>query len=105
LPLPAGWRAEPASRTIELAKLGDEVTVDFTISAAPGAAPIEIAQVLETNGKRWSFREDVIDYPHVPMQIVLQPGTVRLVPLVIGPPGGVGGHIARLGRTGGRRHA
>jgi LmbE family N-acetylglucosaminyl deacetylase len=97
VPLPAGWRAEPASRAIELAKLGDEATVDFTISAAPGAAPIEIAPVLETNGKRWSFREDVIDYPHVPMQIVLQPGTLRLVPLAIALPEGVVGYIAGSG--------
>ncbi len=26
-----------------------------------------------STGKRWALREDVIDYPHIPMQVVLQP--------------------------------
>ena len=99
LPLPAGWRTEPASRDIALAKLGDEVTVEFTVSAPANATPIEIAPVLDANGKRWSFREDVIDYPHVPMQVVLQPGTVRLVPLAIALPQGPVGYIAGSGDT------
>jgi LmbE family N-acetylglucosaminyl deacetylase len=99
LPVPEGWRAEPASRAVELAKLGDESTVEFTVSAPAGTAPIEIAPVLEADGKRWSFREDVIDYPHVPMQIVLQPGTVRLVPLQIALPEGLVGYIAGSGDT------
>ncbi|MDX2168228.1 MAG: PIG-L family deacetylase [Deltaproteobacteria bacterium] len=99
LPLPAGWRCEPSSRAVELAKLGDETTVELTVSAPAGAAPIEIAPVLEANGARWSFREDVIDYPHVPMQVVLQPGTVRLVPLAIALPAGLVGYIAGSGDT------
>jgi LmbE family N-acetylglucosaminyl deacetylase len=99
LPLPAGWRAEPASRAVELATLSDEATVEFTVSAPRGTAPIEIAPVIEANGKRWSFREDVIDYPHVPMQIVLQPGTLRLVPLTIALPPGAVGYIAGSGDT------
>lgn len=99
LPLPQGWRAEPASRAVELAKLGDETTVEFTVSAPPDAAPIEVAPVLEADGRRWSFREEVIDYPHVPMQIVLQPAALRLVPLRIALPAGLVGYIAGSGDT------
>jgi LmbE family N-acetylglucosaminyl deacetylase len=99
LPLPGGWRAEPASQPVELGKLGDEATLEFTVSAPANAAPIQIAPVLEADGKRWSFREDVIDYPHVPLQVVLQPGTLRLVPLAIALPDGLVGYIAGSGDT------
>src|SRR6185436_3897644 len=99
LPLPGGWRAEPPSRPVALAKLGDEATLEFTVSAPASAAPIQIAPVLEANGQRWSFREDVIDYPHVPLQVVLQPGTLRLVPLAIVLPDGLVGYIAGSGDT------
>jgi hypothetical protein len=44
-------------------------------------------------------REDVIDYPHIPMQIVLQPSALRLVPLAIALPEGTIGYIAGSGDT------
>lgn len=99
LPLPTGWRAEPSSQPVALAKLGDEATLEFTVSAPAQAAPIQIAPVLEANGRRWSFREDVIDHPHVPLQVVLRPGTLRLAPLAIALPEGPIGYIAGSGDT------
>jgi hypothetical protein len=84
---------------VELAKLGDETMPEFIVSAPSGAPPIQIAPQLQANGTRWSFREDVIDYPHVPLQVVLQPGTLRLVPLAIALPEGVIGYIAGSGDT------
>jgi hypothetical protein len=99
LPLPDGWRAEPAQQPIRLEHFGDETTVAFTVTAPSAAAPIEIAPAIETGGKRWSFREDVIDYPHIPMQIVFAPAAVRLVPLALALPKGTVGYIAGSGDT------
>jgi LmbE family N-acetylglucosaminyl deacetylase len=91
LPLPAGWKAEPAAQPVKLAKAGDEATVAFTVTAPAGAAPIEAAPVLAADGRRWSLAESTIDYPHVPVQLVLQPATLRLAPLSVQlPPGAIG---------------
>jgi len=97
LPLPDGWRATPARQPVSLARLGDETSVGFTVSAPPGAAPIEIAPRLDADGRAWAFREDVIDYSHIPMQVVLQPVTLRLVPLALQLPPGPVGYVAGSG--------
>ncbi len=99
LPLPAGWRAEPERQAIALARAGDEMTVHITVTAPDGAAPVEVAPRLEAGGRQWTFREDVIDYPHVPMQLVLQPVRVRLVPLALALPRGPIGYVAGSGDT------
>ncbi|MGH7786703.1 MAG: PIG-L family deacetylase, partial [Candidatus Binatia bacterium] len=99
LSLPEGWRAEPPQAPVKLAKLGDETSVTFTVSAPPKAQPIEVAPAIEVDGRAWAYREDVIDYPHIPMQIVLQPAALRLVPLDLRLPPGPIGYIAGSGDT------
>ena len=99
LPLPKGWSAEPRGQDVQLAKLGDETTVSFQVSGPRGAAPIDVAPAIEVEGEDWAWREDVIDYPHIPMQIVLQPSALRLVPLDLQLPSGVVGYIEGSGDT------
>jgi hypothetical protein len=55
--------------------------------------------VIEVEGKAWGFREDVIDDPHIPMQVVLQPARVRVVPLVARVPAGLIGYVEGSGDT------
>jgi hypothetical protein len=45
----------------------------------------------------WSLREDVIDYPHIPVQVVLRPATVRVVPLSLRIPDGRVGYVRGSG--------
>jgi LmbE family N-acetylglucosaminyl deacetylase len=88
LELPAGWTAQPASQPVSLAKLGDETTVSFDVSPAPGAAAGAARPVVRIGDAAWSLREDLIDYPHIPAQLVLRPASVELVPLSIKLPTG-----------------
>ncbi len=97
LGLPAGWKAKPASREVKLAKAGDETTVRFDVEAPAGAAPAVIHPSITVAGRRWSFREDVIDYPHIPVQVVLQPARLRLSPLEIQLPAGLVGYVQGSG--------
>ena len=99
LPLPEGWRAEPVSRPVRLARAGEETTVTFAVTAPRDARPIDVAPAIEADGRRWSLREDVIDYPHIPMQVVVQPATVRLVPLALRLPEGRVGYVTGSGDT------
>ena len=93
LQLPAGWRSEPVAAEVGLVKAGDETIVRFDVRAPEGAGPIRIRPEVEVDGKTWSMREDVIDYPHIPVEAVLQPASFRLVPLQLRIPAGRIGYL------------
>lgn len=97
--LPAGWRAEPAAHPISLAKAGDEVTVRFDVTPPKDAAAVEVRPVLTVDGRDepLTWREDVIDYPHIPYQLVLQPSRVKLVPVSLKVPAGLIGYVQGSG--------
>ncbi|HEX8107969.1 MAG TPA: hypothetical protein VF516_09595, partial [Kofleriaceae bacterium] len=63
-------------------------TVQFDVTPAPGAAAGEARPVVRIGDAAYSLREDVIDHPHIPVQVVLRPATVALVPLSIKLPAG-----------------
>jgi LmbE family N-acetylglucosaminyl deacetylase len=72
--------------------------------AAQAAANVSLARlfaepVLEVAGRDFSFREDVIDYPHVPLQTVLQPAKIRLSPVALQRPRGLIGYVEGSGDT------
>jgi LmbE family N-acetylglucosaminyl deacetylase len=97
LTLPAGWTATPASHAIQLAKAGDEVTLRFTVKPRGNATAGEATPVVRIGSESWSLREDVIDYPHIPIQLVLRPASVRLVPLELRVPAGRIGYVRGSG--------
>ena len=97
LALPAGWTAKPAAQDVKLAKTGDETTVRFDVTPAASAAAGEAHPVVKVDGQAWSLREDTIDYGHIPMQLVLRPATVQLVPLSIKIPSGRIGYVRGSG--------
>jgi hypothetical protein len=99
LELPRGWTAKPAAQDVTLAKTGDETTVRFEVVAAPGAAAGEARPVVRADNASWSLREDTIDYGHIPMQVVLRPAVVQLVPLAIRIPAGRVGYVRGSGDT------
>jgi LmbE family N-acetylglucosaminyl deacetylase len=86
LALPAGWTAKPASHKLSLAKSGDEVTVRFDVTAGGKATAGEATPRVRIGTETWSLREDTIDYAHIPMQLVLRPASVRLVPIELRVP-------------------
>lgn len=100
LQVPAGWTMEPASRSVTLARAGDETTVTFDVRGPAGAASsVQATPVFTSAGRSWSYRQTVIDYPHIPYQLVLQPASLKLVPLSIALPRGTVGYIRGSGDT------
>ncbi len=97
LELPEGWRAAPASHAVSLAKLGDETIVRFDVTPGGKAAAGEARPKVLVAGASWSLREDTIDYPHIPLQLVLRPASVRLVPLALALPQGRVGYVGGSG--------
>src|SRR6185436_17723566 len=66
LPVPEGWRVEPAFVAVELAKAGDEATARFRVTPKAGAEGAALRPAIDVDGRPWSYREYVIDYPHIP---------------------------------------
>ncbi len=99
LTLPAGWRATPEAVPVSLARAGDEVQVRFALTHQKGAPAGVVRPVIRVGAASWSFREDVIDYPHIPYRVILQPSTVRAVPLQITLPKGPVAYVRGSGDT------
>jgi hypothetical protein len=97
LELPEGWRAAPASHPVKLAKLGDETVVRFDVTPGSQAPAGEARPVVKAGGASWSLREDTIDYQHIPLQLVLRPASVRLVPIQLKVPQGRVGYVTGSG--------
>jgi LmbE family N-acetylglucosaminyl deacetylase len=88
LELPSGWTAKPASHEVTLARTGDETMLRFDVTPGARATAGEARPVLRVGDTTWSLREDTIDYAHIPLQVVLRPAAVQLVPLAIRIPTG-----------------
>ena len=100
LELPPGYRSEPAEQNVSLPKAGDESVLTFKLLAPADAlqrAPQPAQPVVEVAGRRYSLRQDVIDYPHVPLQVVLQPAHLTLTPLALEKPHGLIGYVEGSG--------
>lgn len=99
LDLPAGWSAAPKELPVEIEGWGGERVVEFEVRAAPGAEATEIRPRLRVGGRDFSFREDRIDYPHIPPQSLLRPAAIRLVPAELEIPSGLVGYLPGAGDT------
>jgi hypothetical protein len=99
LELPSGYSATPPERTVELAHAGDEATLEFALTPSATAQAGLARPVLDVGGRTYSYREDVIDYPHVPRHVVLQPARLRLSPLQLTKPHGLIGYVEGSGDT------
>ena len=74
-----GWKVAPASRAIALTKRGEEQVVRFTVTPPAGGATAVITPVFRTQGREAAFRITEIDYPHIPVQSVVQPAAIPAV--------------------------
>ncbi|HKU42942.1 MAG TPA: PIG-L family deacetylase [Polyangiales bacterium] len=99
LSVPEGYRVEPAEQRVQLAHAGDELQIEFALTPPAAGGAGTAIPVIDVAGKSWSYRQDVIDYPHVPLQVVLQPVHVRLTPLALARSRGLCGYVEGSGDT------
>jgi LmbE family N-acetylglucosaminyl deacetylase len=97
LELPSGWTGKPAMHEVALAKAGDETTVRFDVTPGARAAAGHARPIVRVGDTAWSLREDTIDYGHIPLQVVLRPTAVQLVPLSLRVPAGRVGYVRGSG--------
>lgn len=83
LTLPAGWKAEPASFTFDIASKDAEQTVQFRVQPGAGAADgkTDLRAVATVDGQQYSRGYQAIEYNHIPTQILFPEAVAPLVKL------------------------
>ncbi len=97
LELPEGWRAEPASFSFDLALKGQEAEGTFQIYPPQGQSTGTATAVATIDGKTYRKSLEIIDYAHIPTQMLFPQADVRLVKLDIEKKGKSIGYIAGAG--------
>ncbi|MCA9524365.1 MAG: PIG-L family deacetylase [Myxococcales bacterium] len=98
LRLPKGWRATPQAFGAAFKRVGDVQRFRFRIQ--PPSTRLGVARVvpvISDAGRDYSWREHTLRYRHIPYQTVLEPSSIKLVPLHVAPFRGRVGYIAGSG--------
>ena len=98
-PLPAGLARRARAPPPRARARGCRDHRPFDVTPPPRAAALTVRPSIEVGGRIWAYREDVVDHAHIPMQIVLQPTSLRLVPVALALPHGRVGYIMGPGDT------
>lgn len=83
LNLPEGWSAEPKTIPMILEDNGDKKTYEFNVTPSADAKDGVLKLIANANGREYRDQIFEIDYPHFPMQTVMQPASAKLIQLDI----------------------
>ena len=83
LNLPEGWSAVPKTFPLELEDGGDKKTYTFNVTPSADAKDGELNLIANVNGREYRDQIFEIDYPHIPMQTVMQSASAKLIRLDI----------------------
>lgn len=97
LELPSGWRSEPASQPLELAKRDDEKTLSFLIYPSDGEVTSSVKATAKAGNTVFDKSMQLISYDHIPIQTLLPPAEAKLVRINLKKAGGVVGYIQGAG--------
>jgi len=78
---PAGWKVAPAKQPFRLAAVGDHEQLKFTVTAPAQYATAKIAAAADIGGKRYSNAREEISYPHIPVELLQPPASIKAVSL------------------------
>lgn len=79
LELPAGWRAEPASRHFDLTGTGEQVTLQFSLTPPAAAARGNMRAVATVGSRSVALGTETLNYPHFPVQTLFPSAEASLV--------------------------
>lgn len=97
LPAPEDWSISPKSFSVSLKSAGDEAVVHFDATPKPNAKATTLVPTLQVGEQRFSIKEAVIDYEHIPTTLVLQPAHVKISVVEARIPKGLVGYIQGSG--------
>jgi LmbE family N-acetylglucosaminyl deacetylase len=81
LAAPAGWRIVPAAQSFALAQAGDKAALTFTVTAPAAATRADLAAFADVGGVTYGTERLVLNYSHLPLQLLQRPAHTHLVAL------------------------
>lgn len=97
LKLPEGWRSEPESIDVSLAKTGEEQVHTFRVIPSASEVTTTIKAQLTIGDKSYDKSIEVISYDHIPIQTLLPSAEARVVRVDLRSEGGTVGYIKGAG--------
>jgi len=79
LDIPAGWKAEPKSRSFQITTAGEQQELSFIVTPPQADNMASLRAVATVAGREIVSGVQVISYPHIPDQTLLLPASVKLV--------------------------
>jgi LmbE family N-acetylglucosaminyl deacetylase len=79
LEVPAGWKAEPPSRSFQIALSGEQRVVTFQVTPPASETTASLRAVANVNGRDIASGIQAIAYPHFPPQTLFPPSDIKLV--------------------------
>ena len=81
LDAPPGWRVTPATQSFQLAAVGDQARLSFTVTAPAEPASAWLTARARIGGASYSNQRSVIRYDHIPVQLLQPPARLKAVAL------------------------
>jgi len=81
LAAPAGWTVSPAKRFFTLAAAGERASLTFSVTAPATPSAGDLRATAEVGGATYGTERLVLDYPHLPVQLLQRPAQTQLVAL------------------------
>jgi LmbE family N-acetylglucosaminyl deacetylase len=81
LAAPAGWNASPARQPFNLARAGDKVALTFQVTASTTGGSANLTASAEVGGATYGTGRLVLNYPHLPVQLLQPPARTRVTAL------------------------
>ena len=81
LETPSDWQVSPARQSFQLATTGDHAAFQFTLTAPAESTTAKVIASAEIGGVRYRNAREVIDYPHIPLQLLQPPAALKVVSL------------------------
>ena len=97
LEAPAGWKVAPAKQSFHLAAAGDHARFKFTVTAPAQSTTAKIIASAEIGGRRYRNQRAEINYPHIALQLLQPPASLKAVSLDLAIRGHTVGYLPGAG--------
>jgi LmbE family N-acetylglucosaminyl deacetylase len=79
LDVPVGWKVAPQSQPFKIGVLGEQQEIVFDVTPPAGESVASLRAVATVGGREVASGTETIDYPHIPIQTLFPPSTIKLV--------------------------
>ncbi len=92
-----GWTVQPATKPFALTRRGEQIKLSYQVTAPARPDSIQLDATAEVGGARFGTQRFVLNYPHLPVQLLQPPAQIHAVSLRAGIRGTRVGYLPGAG--------